>query len=76
MAVAGSRGGATPGATPLRDQLGLNEDPEAAIRSREQSRALKDGLSALPSAKNQYEIMQPELPAEDMSAGPEMEAPL
>lgn len=72
----GSRGAgpsATPMSTPLRDQLGLNDDPEAALRSRELDRALKEGLNALPSAKNEYQIMAPELPADEPSVGAQME---
>lgn len=55
----------TPSSTPLRDQLGLNEEADAAIRSREQSRALKDALTSLPSAKNEYQILAPEFPADE-----------
>jgi len=68
----GSRG-ATPSSTPLRDQLGLNDDPEAALRSREHNRALKSGLSSLPSAKNQYQIMVPEAPSDEAPVGAQME---
>jgi len=61
---AGSRG-MTPGSTPLRDQLGLNDDADASLRSREQTRALKDAFSSLPSAKNEYQIMAPEAPSDE-----------
>jgi pre-mRNA-splicing factor CDC5/CEF1 len=67
MLQTGTRG--TPSATPLRDQLGLNDDadatPAASQRSAAQRRALKDGLSSLPSANNTYEIMAPEMPEDE-----------
>jgi len=59
---AGMSRGSTPASTPLRDQLGLNEDADAVLRSREQRRQLKAGLGALPSAMNEYQIMAPERP--------------
>jgi len=65
--------GSTPGATPLRDQLGLNEDPDAALRNREQKRSLLEGLSSLPQAKNAYQIMAPEMPTDDEPTGALME---
>jgi len=68
---AGMSRGSTPASTPLRDQLGLNEDADAILRSREQRRQLKDGLGALPSAKNEYQIMAPEAPEGD-DVGAEM----
>jgi len=64
---AGNRG-ATPGQTPLRDQLGLNEDPESEYRSKEAGRALKQGLMSLPKASNEYEIMAPEMPEDEPEA--------
>jgi len=55
----------TPSSTPARDHLGLNDDADAALRSREQRRALKEGLSALPTANNEYQIMAPEPEADE-----------
>lgn len=72
------RGGALPpGATPtpMRDALGLN-DPDsygaAASKREEAARAalmrneLRAGLSQLPGPKNEYQIVVPELPGEDV----------
>lgn len=65
--------GSTPSSTPLRDQLGLNEDPDAVYKTKEIGRALKDGLSSLPSAKNDYQIMAPEMPTDDAEGHMEIE---
>ena len=70
----GGVGGATQGATPMRDALGLN-DPDAwaampaskreeAARLALQRNELRAGLSQLPQPKNEYQIVVPELPGE------------
>ena len=68
------RGG--PGATPargaggLRDELGINDgDAGAALLERARAaalrRELREGLSALPAPRNEYQISVPELPGAD-----------
>lgn len=66
--------GATPGATPLRDELGLNDaDSLAMAGTARQDRArqallkseLRAGLGSLPKPQNEYEVAVPELPQEE-----------
>eukprot|EP00887_Chlorella_sp_A99_P003055 scaffold9.g3055.t1 len=73
----GLPGGATPGATPMRDALGLNDpDAFAAAASKREEAArlalmrneLRAGLSQLPAPKNEYQIVAPELPEEEVPA--------
>ena len=61
------RPGATP--TPLRDSLGINNDLATPLHERaaraEAQRALRAGLSSLPSPKNDFDVVvDGELPAE------------
>jgi pre-mRNA-splicing factor CDC5/CEF1 len=80
----GARGGvgatpsATPGATPLRDALGLNDaDSLGAAGGARAERArqamlkgeLRAGLSQLPKPQNEYEVAVPELPQDEEMGG-------
>ena len=60
--------GATPGRTPVRDKLLINreEESEATVDEirRRTKNALLSGLASLPKAKNDFEIVVPELPEE------------
>lgn len=78
-----SRGGAGfPGATPMRDALGLNESDaavpgatgrrEEAMRGAMARNELRAGLRQLPAPKNEYAIAAPELP-EDVEGPEDME---
>ncbi|GAB4822419.1 hypothetical protein N2152v2_009465 [Parachlorella kessleri] len=69
--------GATPvGGTPMRDALGLNDpDAHAAASKREEAarlalmrNELRAGLSQLPAPKNEYQIVVPELPEDEVPA--------
>jgi len=72
--AAGSRG-TTPASTPRRDQLGLNDDIDANLRSREQRRALQDGLSSLPAPAPEYELIAAPDEEEELAETPmEMDA--
>mmetsp|Transcript_23430 Transcript_23430/g.51433 ORF Transcript_23430/g.51433 Transcript_23430/m.51433 type:complete len:829 (+) Transcript_23430:239-2725(+) len=75
------RPGATPMATPMRDELGLN-DMDALIvagskRAEQQRQAamrseLRAGLGSLPAPQNEYQIEMPELP-EDEAEGQQLQ---
>ncbi|XP_062511251.1 cell division cycle 5-related protein-like [Corticium candelabrum] len=66
------RGGATP-RTPVRDKLSINpdeallDDSEEALKQQEQEimMQLREELAGLPTPKNDFEIVMPEMPTED-----------
>jgi len=70
----------TPKGTPIRDELHINEGMETPDSSKAESRRqaeirrnLLAGLSDLPVPKNEYQIVVPELPTEDIEVGYQME---
>lgn len=70
----------TPKGTPIRDELHINEGMETPDSSKAESRRqaeirrnLLAGLSDLPAPKNEYQIVVPELPTEDIEVGHQME---
>ncbi|XP_046392890.1 cell division cycle 5-like protein [Ischnura elegans] len=78
---AGQKVGATPTPTPIRDKLNINPeealdvgDTPQAVRSyrRQLKEQLRQGLSALPTPRNDYEIVVPE-EEEEGAAGMDME---
>jgi pre-mRNA-splicing factor CDC5/CEF1 len=68
--------GATPGRTPMRDSLSINEDDgtffDQERNDRNKQRGTKDkllsALSSLPAPKYEYNIMVPEVPEDDSGA--------
>jgi pre-mRNA-splicing factor CDC5/CEF1 len=70
------RGGVTPGRTPMRDELSINQEPEfegsqRAVRAREKNerRDLASKLGNLPEPQYAYEINMPEVDEEEDNDG-------
>eukprot|EP01116_Phalansterium_solitarium_P010844 TRINITY_DN2621_c0_g2_i1.p1 TRINITY_DN2621_c0_g2~~TRINITY_DN2621_c0_g2_i1.p1 ORF type:complete len:784 (+),score=323.38 TRINITY_DN2621_c0_g2_i1:163-2514(+) len=65
--------GLTPGNTPFRDGLSINDQAQRMAESKYDDRrkrtelikALQAGLKTLPAPQNEYKVMLPELPAEE-----------
>jgi pre-mRNA-splicing factor CDC5/CEF1 len=57
--------GMTPRRTPLRDQLAINDVAAMEFEARQQSRGIFDRLSALPTPKNEYRLVAPQVPTTD-----------
>mmetsp|Transcript_36968 Transcript_36968/g.99613 ORF Transcript_36968/g.99613 Transcript_36968/m.99613 type:complete len:619 (+) Transcript_36968:181-2037(+) len=71
--------GAPGGSTPMRDQLGVNDDEGGFVpggekaRARQQKAQLAMGLSSLPEPQYAYEIEVPDVKPEDSTSGPMLE---
>eukprot|EP01018_Ginkgo_biloba_P008339 Gb_05612 [translate_table: standard] len=72
--------GMTPKGTPIRDELHINEGMETPDSSKAENRRqaeirrnLRATLGNLPAPKNEYQIVVPDLPLEDVEGGEQME---
>ncbi|KAH9319779.1 hypothetical protein KI387_021548, partial [Taxus chinensis] len=72
--------GMTPKGTPIRDELRINEGMETPDGSKAESqrqaeirRNLRAGLGELPAPQNEYQIVVPDLPVEDIEVAEQME---
>ncbi|GLJ29314.1 hypothetical protein SUGI_0578120 [Cryptomeria japonica] len=72
--------GMTPKGTPIRDELHINEGMETPDSSKAESRRqaeirrnLRAGLSELPAPQNEYQIVAPDPPTDDVEVAEQME---